>query len=90
LERFSLQNSPHSALDSRESTLLSLLLPLISPDSGADLQGHVLHALAPTLVVRGLQTEKPFVVSVPAVVRLILGRKTSISGGSPSGLDLVE
>lgn len=77
-------------LNPRESTTLSLLIPLIRPNRRTDLQRHVPHILAPLLIIGRFQANQPLIVPIPAVIGLVLGGEASIAGSGPHGLDFVE
>ena len=78
-------------LESGEGALLSLLVPLLGPNARADGDGHLSHVLASVLVALGrLEAEEPLVVSVPAVVGLVLGGESRVSGRRADVLDDVE
>ena len=66
-------------LESRESLLFTLLFPLLSPKRGADAKSHLLHVLASILISSILQTEKPLVIPIPAVISLVLGVKPRVT-----------
>jgi len=73
------------SLDARESLFFPFLVPLLRPDGRADVQCQLPHILATFLVTLGLlKANEPFVVTVPAVVGLVLGWESGITG---SGTD---
>jgi len=77
-----------AAADSREGTLLPLLVPLLDPEAGADRRRHLAEGLALLLVGR-FGTYEPLVVPVPAVQGLVLGREAVVPGRRPDVLDHV-
>jgi len=56
-----------------------LFLPFLSPERRADAESHLLHILASLLISGVLQTETPFVVSIPAMVGLVLSREPRVT-----------
>lgn len=77
-------------LESRERVLKTLLFPLFSPNIRTDTESHLLHILAPFLISCILQTEKPLVIPIPAVGRLVLGGEPHITGGGTDILDNLD
>ena len=64
-----------------------LLVPLLGPGIGAETVGVLPHGLALGLVSGLLDAQQPFVVTVPAVESLVLGRETLVTWG---GTDLLD
>ena len=77
-------------LNTSISALPPLLIPLLRPNSWANLDGQVAHVLTSLLVFGRLQAQEPLVVPIPAMVGLIRRGETSISRGSTVSLDFVE
>jgi hypothetical protein len=79
-------------VDSHKGSFLPGLVPVLDPGKGAD-AGRVLPvdlALFLGVVTALLQADEPFVVAVPAVEGLVLGRETLVTGGGSNVLDLVQ
>ena len=71
----------HLVFDTHETSFLSSLVPIFEPIIWADTDGPLTVNLALVVGVTGLfHTKEPFVVPVPAMQGLILGRKTLITG----------
>jgi len=68
-------------------------LPLLVPGLGPDARAHAVGVLAGHLAFFFaflLRAQQPLVVEIPAVQRLIGGRKALVAGRRAHGLDLVE
>merc|ERR1711935_345030 len=75
--------------DTHKSSFLSGLIPVLDPGKGAD-AGRVLPvylALISGVFSVLLQADQPFVVTVPAVERLVLGGESFVTGGRANILD---
>lgn len=70
------------SLKSSEGLLLSLFIPLLGPNGRTNANSQLPHILASLLISGILDTEKPFVISIPTVVGLILGWESRITNGS--------
>ena len=65
--------------ESRESSFITFFIPLISPNGRTNTDSQLSHVLASFFILSIFKTKEPFVVSVPAVICLILGRETIIT-----------
>jgi hypothetical protein len=78
-------------LDSLEAALITSLVPLDGPIGGADTDGVLPESLALLFISSSLlHTKDPFVVTIPAVKRLVRGREPLITRSCANVLHLVQ
>lgn len=82
---------PRLVLDTHEATFVTGLVPIGEPVIGADTDGPLAEGLALVVVAACLlQTKQPFVVPVPTVQGLVLGREALVAGCRTDIFHLVE
>jgi hypothetical protein len=78
-----------SAADTTKAAFFTLLVPILDPITGADRGGKLTKGL--TLVfIRLLGAKDPFIVTIPAVHRLVGRRKALVARGGSDILDHVQ
>jgi hypothetical protein len=85
-------SSSRVELDFLEAALITRLVPLDSPIGGADTDGVLSEYLALVFISSSLlHTKDPFVVTIPAVKRLVRGREPLITRSNANVvLDMVH
>ena len=73
--------------NSREGTRLSFLVPLLGPGIGADRVGVLPQGRTLSFISGLLCAQEPFVVTIPAVEGLVLGREALITRSCAGLLD---
>lgn len=76
--------------NSRETSRITLLIPLFRPVSRADRRRKLAQGFALVLVARLFRTDQPFVVTVPAMQGLIRSREPFIMRRGSNVLDKVQ